>query len=298
MRKAIIDLGTNTFNLLIADVRENNFEVLHAEKDGVALGMGGINDRRITKAAEHRALVALSNFKTVCDSFRVDRIWAFGTSALRDAENADDFVKKVKQDLDLEIAIISGEQEAQLIFEGVSRLHDFRTSGVVIDIGGGSTEVIFADENGVSEKASLDIGVSRIYQQFNFSDPFCLNDTLKIEEFLDNSSNSFLDCRKTPVMIGSSGSFETFYELLHQTCFPDDKKIFEVDRYEFEKILNQVIGSTLRERELNEFIIPIRKIMAPITAVKIKWLMKKLGTERVLISPFSLKEGAMFNESL
>jgi exopolyphosphatase/guanosine-5'-triphosphate,3'-diphosphate pyrophosphatase len=296
MRKAIIDLGTNTFNLLIADLTGSKFEIVHAEKEGVAIGMGGINSNVITEDSMLRGEKAIKHFLTVCFEKHVDKILAFGTSALRDAENTNDFLQKLKDECDLNVHIISGEMEAELIYRGVRQVYDFEHKGVIIDIGGGSTEVVFADANGVNELMSLNIGVSRIYQKFKFQDPLVVADILTIRKFLEEESKGFFDDRNEEIMIGSSGSFETFWEMTHERSMPEEKQSFEMSIDGFKSTLQEVIKSTLKEREANAFILPIRKIMAPITAVKTLWLMEKLQTKRIIISPFSLKEGALVTE--
>jgi exopolyphosphatase/guanosine-5'-triphosphate,3'-diphosphate pyrophosphatase len=293
MRKAIIDLGTNTFNLLVADLKENGFDIVHSEKDGVALGMGGINDNRIAEPAIQRGIATLIKFLDKCSELKVDKIWAFGTSALRDAKNTEDVLARIESKIGLKIKVISGNEEAQLIFDGVKQLYDFNTPAVIIDIGGGSTEVIFGGKNGVTEMKSLNIGVSRIYQQFDFSDPFVAEDIQTIRDFLDKNTEGFFDNRSEEVMVGSSGSFETFHELIHQDYFPKELKCHPIEKSTFEKVLWDVIKSTYAEREANPFILPIRKKMAPTTAVKILWMMEKLKTERILVSPYALKEGAL-----
>ncbi len=296
MRKAIIDLGTNTFNLLIADMNGKEFEIIHAEKEGVAIGMGGINSNVITKESMLRGELTIKHFLTVCLEYSVDKILAFGTSALRDASNTDDFLKMLKEDCNINVHIISGELEAKLIYRGVRQVYNFETKGVIIDIGGGSTEIIFADASGVNELKSLNIGVSRIYQKYTFQDPLTDEDVQSIRIFLEEESEGFLDNRNEEIMIGSSGSFETFWELTHEQEMPNEKRSFEMDVDEFKYTLHQVLKSTLKEREANKFILPIRKIMAPITAVKTLWLMEKLQTQRIIISPFSLKEGALITD--
>ena len=90
MHRAVIDLGTNTFNLLIADTQTR--QVLFQTKEGVALGMGGINEQRIGEAAMQRAFDTLCKFKAHCEQWKVQEIRAIGTSALRDAKNAPDFL--------------------------------------------------------------------------------------------------------------------------------------------------------------------------------------------------------------
>lgn len=296
MRKAIIDLGTNTFNLLIADLEGDNFQLVHAEKEGVAIGMGGINSNVITEESMVRGEKAIAHFLHVCQDFEVQKITAFGTSALRDAANTVDFLLKLKVDLNLDVHVISGQKEAELIYCGVKQVYGFNKKAVIIDIGGGSTEIVFADDTGVTELESLNIGVSRIYQKFDFEDPISEQDIQTIRQFLDEECQGFLDDRNEEIMIGSSGSFETFWELAHQEAFPEEKASFEMNLAQFKAALHDVIRSTLTEREKNSFILPIRKIMAPITAVKTLWLMEKLQTQRIVISPFSLKEGALFSD--
>lgn len=293
MRKAIIDLGTNTFNLLIADVQGNAISILHAEKEGVALGMGGINDKLISIEAWERAFQTLSRYLEICHRMHVESIQAFGTSAVRDAKNGEAFSSTLKEELNLNLDIISGDEEADLIYKGVRALHDFEEHGVIVDIGGGSTEIIHADRKGVRHAKSFNIGVSRIYQKFKMNDPLSKEDENRIIDFLEEHVGDYFQDKKVGTMIGSSGSFETFYELIHQKHFPKASEIFSVEMREFKRVLEEVKRSTLAEREKNEFIIPIRKIMAPITAVKTEWLLEKLEIEKLLISPYSLKEGAL-----
>ena len=293
MRKAVIDLGTNTFNILIADVGENEFTVLHSEKEGVSLGMGGINQNIISPEAFQRGINAIRNFKLICINHNVNNIRAFGTSALRGAKNADLFVKQIKDELEIDINIISGEKEAELIYKGVKWSYNFENSGVIMDIGGGSTEFIFADKNGMNEMVSLDIGVSRIYQELSLNDPFTEKDINKINDWLDSKEKKFFEGKKSELLIGASGSFETFYELIHNEPFPEAIRSIEVPMKDFNSIIDEILYSSQENRNQNKFIINIRKKMAPIAAAKVKWIIKKLGITRVIISPCSLKEGAL-----
>ena len=293
MRKAVIDLGTNTFNLLIADVFASNFELVHTEKDGVALGMGGINHNRIADEALIRGFKAMGRVNAVCADYEVQEIHAFGTSALRDASNSNDFLDKVQLELGIDIQIISGELEAELIYKGVKWSYDFSEPSVIMDIGGGSTEFVFADSNGITDLVSLNIGVSRIYQHFHFSDPLSQEDVSNIETGLDEKANGFFDGKQEHILIGASGSFETFYELIHNKPFPSKIDAVEISINELFDSLSAIIASTQSERDQNNWIIPIRKRMAPIAAVKTRWVLQKLQIQRVFISPCSLKEGAL-----
>lgn len=293
MRTAVIDLGTNTFNILIADVMDSKFTVIHSEKEGVSLGMGGINENIISPSAFERGLVTLRHFNFVCIHYKVDVINAFGTSALRGATNSDQFIQQINDELGIIVNIISGEKEADLIYKGVLWSYDFEKPGVIMDIGGGSTEFIFANKKGVTDLISLNIGVSRIFQELKLSDPLTENDIVSIVNWLDDKADGFFDGKKEDLLIGASGSFETFYELIHNQPFPDKLKCSEVAMKTLNDMIDWVIYSTQEERDLNDLIIPIRKKMAPIAAVKTRWVIEKLGISRTIISRCSLKEGAL-----
>ena len=298
MRTAVIDLGTNTFNILIADVTEKDFTVIHTEKEGVSLGMGGIHKKTISEDAFQRGIKTLRHFNFICIHYQVERINAFGTSALRDADNASDFAEQIYNELGIKINIISGEKEAELIYKGVHWSYDFKTPAVIMDIGGGSTEFIFADENGVNEMMSLNIGISRIYQELELSDPAKDDEVLKIEKWLEEKSHHFFDGKSQDILIGASGTFETFYELIFNKTFPLTKECYDLPVALLLKKLDEIIYSTSDERNLNEFLIPIRKKLAPIAAIKTRWVLKKLNVKKVLVSPCSLKEGAMLEGEL
>lgn len=292
MRRAVIDLGTNTFNLLIAEIATRR--VLFQTKEGVALGMDGINENRIGEAAMTRAFAALQHFKQLCVQWEVDFIRAIGTSALRDATNSAEFVMKVAKELNIEIEIISGLQEAQFIYNGVQLTHEFTTPALIMDIGGGSTEFIAANAHGPILAQSFDIGVSRMFQLFDCQDPFSPEDIAKIEAYLQQKCGSFFNQAIPRVLIGASGSFETFYELIEEKIFQAEGNAIYVDQLRFEQMLERIIASTQAERDLNVHIIPIRKRMAPLAAIKTRWVMQQAKIQQIYISPYSLKEGVLF----
>lgn len=293
MRRAVIDLGTNTFNLLIADTQTR--EVIFQTKIGVALGLGGINEKRLSSAAQERAFLALLNFKQHCTQFNVTQIKAIGTSALRDATNAHELLSKVEHELQIKIEVISGQKEAQLIYNGVRLTHDFASPGLIMDIGGGSTEFICADQDGPKQMASFDIGVSRLLQLFDFQDPYSSEDIQRVEAFLNQRCAAFFSEALPSNLIGASGSFETFYELVAREVFDNTGSAVQVNASEFKFMLDQIICSTQAERNSNPQIIEIRKRMAPLAAIKTRWVIKAAKINNIYISPYSLKEGVLFS---
>ncbi|MEN9743711.1 MAG: hypothetical protein RLZZ65_1516 [Bacteroidota bacterium] len=294
MRRAVIDLGTNTFNLLVADTQTQ--QILFQTKEGVALGMGGINERRIGPEAFQRALTTLRAFKELCVQWQVKEIKAIGTSALRDAQNANELLTSAS-DFGIQIEVITGLQEANLIYKGVELTFAFAQPALIMDIGGGSTEFIAADAQGPFLAHSFDIGVSRLFQLFEFQDPYSTLDIQKVESFLEERCAAFFKQALPKVLIGASGSFETFYELLHFTPFEAKGQALQVDTKQFLQMLDLIIGSTQAERDQNQQIIAIRKRMAPLAAIKTRWVLQQMAAEKIFISPYSLKEGVLFGKS-
>lgn len=293
MRRAVIDLGTNTFNLLIAEIEHGNLNMIHSDKTAVLLGMGGINRGRIADDAMERAKDALKLFKAKCEYHNVKLINAIGTSALRGASNSAELVDFALNEIGVEIEIITGLKEAEYIYRGVKWGYDFQDPTIVMDIGGGSTEFIYADTSGVKKVTSLDIGVSRIYQTLNQPDEFTEDSIKQIVQFLDDGKCDFFSDVSSEILMGSSGSFETIYEMIYRKSFPEHDGAIEIPLVDVLSTLEWIITSTLKERLENDWIVQIRKKMLPIAAVKILWVINHFNIKRIIISPFSLKEGVL-----
>jgi exopolyphosphatase/guanosine-5'-triphosphate,3'-diphosphate pyrophosphatase len=293
MRVAVVDLGTNTFNLLVADVHAAGFDIIHNSKEGVALGMGGINEGIISDEAMERAFGAFEKFKGICKSLDVETIVGIGTSAVRDAGNNAEFLKEIKKRFDLDIEIVDGLEEAKLIYQGVSWSYEFDKSSLIMDIGGGSTEFIRIETGKELEFISANIGVSRAVQLFSLGDPLTRENKNQLITWFEENSKELESFRSCEVLVGASGSFETFYEMVHEEAFPNMLQNIRIPRAELIDTLDWIIDSTSEQRENHPFIIPIRRKMAPVAALKTKWVMEKFGIKEVVISPCSLKEGVL-----
>lgn len=293
MRIAVIDLGTNTFNLLIADVSVNGFIILHNSKEGVALGMGGIHKGYISDDAIDRAFIAFNQFKHLCAGYEVERVVAIGTSAIRDASNSSAFVDQIKSSFDLEVEIVDGLEEAKLIYEGVQWSYSFEKPSLIMDIGGGSTEFIRVAKQETLSFCSLDIGVSRAVQSFQLKDPLSNSDKDALLHWFESQAAPLNDFKGVETLVGASGSFETFYEMIHDEPFPKGLDAIYLNNKELFEILDWMIHSTYEEREQHPNIIPIRRRMAPIAALKTKWVIDKFDIQQVVVSPCSLKEGVL-----
>lgn len=293
MRVGVIDLGTNTFNLLVADLHATGFDIVHNSKEGVALGMGGINEGLISEEAKQRAFDAFEKFQRICADLSVSTIIGVGTSAVRDAQNNLEFIHEIQDRFGIEIEVVDGLEEAKLIYQGVSWSYEFDKTSLIMDIGGGSTEFIRIEEGKELEFFSANIGVSRAIQLFDLKDPLSLEDQEQLVAWFEKNSDGFKHFGACEVLVGASGSFETFYEMVHEKEFPKSLENIRLSREEVMKTLNWIIGSTFEERENHPFIIPIRRKMAPIAALKTKWIIEKFGIREIVISPCSLKEGVL-----
>jgi exopolyphosphatase/guanosine-5'-triphosphate,3'-diphosphate pyrophosphatase len=294
MRAAIIDLGTNTFNLLIFETNDKVPTIVHSERQAVGLGLGGINEKRIAEDAQERALSTLHYFVKQTKNWKANAIRAIGTSALRDATNSPTFLEKVLEETGITINIIDGLREAELIYKGVRSVHEFSRTSCIMDIGGGSTEFIFIDASKkITHAQSCDIGVARTIQLFDLADPMTADDMAKLIRYFEAYAGSVFDKALAKDLIGASGSFETFLELTggavtasHTSELVNQEKLLGV--------LDQLIHSSQKERNQQTGIIDIRKKMIHISALKTRWIIDRLGIERTFVSPASLKEGVMW----
>lgn len=171
MRLAAIDLGTNSFHLVIADTKaDGHFRILASEKEIVRLGESGADMKFLTSEAMQRGMDALKRFKAIIDARGVRSIRAIATSAIREAENQDDFIRRVRTELGISIEVVSGFEEGRLIYLGVLQaVPIYHKRALVFDIGGGSTEYIIGERANARYIASLKIGAIRMTKRFSLA---------------------------------------------------------------------------------------------------------------------------------
>ncbi|HXA00411.1 MAG TPA: hypothetical protein VNW99_00380, partial [Cytophagaceae bacterium] len=168
---AVLDLGTNTFNLLIAEKSEDGMHTIHKEKTGVKLGKEGITKGFISAEAYERAINTVSHYKEVIDQYGVSKIVAVATSAFRNARNGYQLVKDIKEKTDIDVQTIAGEKEAELIYYGVKAAMDLgKSTSLLLDIGGGSVEFVICNNDKIFWKGSYEIGGQRLIDKFQNSD--------------------------------------------------------------------------------------------------------------------------------
>ena len=302
MRIAIIDLGTNTFNLLIVDVTtKDDFKNLFSTKTAVKLGEGGIIKKIIAPPAFARGIATLKSYKSIIDKFKAEKTIAFATSAIRSSSNGAKFVAAAKKEANIEINVISGDREAVLIFEGVKLGLDIgEKHSLILDIGGGSNEFVIADKEGIVWKKSFDMGVARLLEQFKPSDPITADEIMALENYFREVLVPLVDALKQyPVkeLIGSSGSFDTFADMIahqfHRAAQLKGKTEFSFDMNEFAQIHTQLIRSTKEERQKMPGIIDLRVDMIVIGSLITNFIIREFNITSMRLSTYALKQGIL-----
>lgn len=298
-RYAVIDLGTNTCNLLIAKILpDNSFETLYDRKLPVKLGRGGIHKAILLPEAIERGISVLQNHDETIRKYGVSQVKVIGTSALRGATNRNEFIERVKNLLGWEIEIIDGELEAELIFKGVRlSLPNGIGKYLILDIGGGSIEFILADNNNIIWKRSFNIGIARALEMLQLSDPPTSSEILEFEQWFDEHLQELwriCEQYQPQTLVGCSGAFDTFMDI-HEKAIPDLKirGVSEFSLEDYRVIHNRLVLSDQETRSKMIGMDKMRVEMIVIASVFTNFILKRLQVKKLLHTHSSLKEGVM-----
>ncbi|MGY4536855.1 exopolyphosphatase/guanosine-5'-triphosphate,3'-diphosphate pyrophosphatase [Mucilaginibacter sp. UYNi724] len=300
-RIAVMDLGTNTFHLLVAEGTAENFtEILHLN-EGVKLGEGGINKGLIQPEAFERGIATMKRFRSHIDANSVTESRAIGTSAIRSAANGQDFIREVKEQAHIDIELINGEQEATYIYEGIKASGCLTNeNALIMDIGGGSVEFIIGNNKKVLWKESFEIGAARLMDKFHQTDPIPVTSIKQMSRYLDAKLIDLFGAalQHKPVrIIGSSGAFESFAEVIERTkgrtFYLKNTKAYEFDTDNLLDLIELLIKSNHSLRASIKGIIPVRVDMIVVASLLTIYMMQKMGVPDVSMSTYSLKEGVL-----
>jgi exopolyphosphatase/guanosine-5'-triphosphate,3'-diphosphate pyrophosphatase len=298
---AVMDLGTNTFHLLIARGSASNPEELYHTTVPVRLGEGGINNGIIQPAAYKRGIDTMYEFSERIKEHNALVVKAIATSALRSAANGKNFIDEVKAKTGILIETINGDREAEYIYEGVKAGGCLsKQTSLILDIGGGSVEFIIGNEDGITWKQSFEIGAARMLDKFHHTDPIPQVSISEMNAYLEQSLTPFFEAAKNiriDNIIGSSGSFETFAALVElRKGNPFELKNnpkYRFDLTEFIQITDWLIKSSHQDRANAKRIIPVRVDMIVSASLITRFVMKKLHIDQVIMTVNSLKEGVL-----
>ena len=306
-RAAVIDLGTNTFHLCIAEQTGPGIRMLHSEKTGVRLGEQGINQGIITDAAQERALSTLKGYLPTLSTFGIEpgQVFAAGTSALRNALNGPEFCSRVFKETGLAIQIIAGEMEAAYIYEGVKACGALNQSqqALIMDIGGGSVEFIIGNASGYVFKQSFETGAIRLRELFVNTDPVSPHDMAELERHLMEVLIPLFEAAaeyKPVVLVGSSGTFDTLYAVqAHKQEGPFDYKsgnCYPLSLTDYKHIAAELLIKNRAERLATPGMIPLRVDLVVPALCLINCVLEQIPQlTEITISTYALKEGIIYS---
>ena len=302
MRVAVIDMGTNTFHLMIVDIKDDGFDFVHRERNPVKIGANGINEGRISDEALERAEKALLHFKGVIDSLNVDDVQATATSAIRNAKNGGELTLRIQELTGIEVRIISGLEEAELIYFGVQQAMQIgHQPSLIMDIGGGSIEFIIGTSNKILWKESFEIGGQRLLERFHKHDPITDLEVHSLNHYLDSELQELArqaEKYNPSTLIGSSGTFDTLSDIylksLHQSK-NEDASEYPLTYEAFQEIYELLVTKDREQRLAIPGMIPMRVDMIVVAVILVRYVLERLGLRAMRVSAYALKEGVLLH---
>lgn len=304
MRKAVIDLGTNTFHLFIVEINNGRLSTLYKEKIAVKIGRNGISRGKIASDAVKRAIHTLEVFKTVLDQFEVKDVRGVATSAIRNASNGKELLDEIVSKTGIQIDVISGDREAELIFEGVKAAIKLGTSNqLIMDIGGGSVEFIIGNQKEIAWKKSFEIGAQRLLDKFHKHDPMPPESIEEMFDWLEDELNeltSAIDTFRPVGLIGCSGTFDTLAEIHLQAMEPkktQQGKTFDLPIKSYHDIHRDLLIKDKPERLEIPGMVSMRVDMIVVASCLISFVIEHLPITHLTACTYALKEGVLFSEN-
>lgn len=301
-RFAAIDIGTNTILLLVAEMdRGGAFRVLEDRAEITRLGKGVDRSRLIGVEGEKRSLDTLRSYLELCESLEVADIAAVGTSVLRDARNAGDFQERVQRELGLNLRVLSGEEEASYSYLAVQK--GLRLEGrelLVVDVGGGSTELIWGRDGGLYRWASLDLGSVRLTERYLQSDPVLEEECARLIVMVDRELQTLLadwgEGAHFQVMVGIAGTFTTLGAIEKGLTRYSHSQVHGsfLSRVEIRRQMALFKTKTVAERKRIPGLEPQRADVILAGTLLIDRMIELFRIERVLISDQGVRFGLLY----
>ncbi len=303
--RAVIDLGTNTFQLLVGSCAHANapLQVLANLQRPVQLGKGAMEAGIIQADACTRAHEVLTEFVEIAASFgcAASEVTALGTSILRNASNGEKILSSWRQEFGIQVELIDGLREAELIFEGVyhSLPRPWEHPTLLMDIGGGSVEFILFTGDEVLFKTSLELGGLKLRSLFNRADFFDLAVRDACEAYIDEHlAPLYAACEKAPkVLVGAAGAFETMWQIeCAQKGEGEQAQAHRLDIPYFYHVKEEIEGLDPDDRTRYPGMRAFRAGIFPYANLLVDRILSHFGMQEMWMSANSLKEGFWFSQ--
>ena len=299
-----IDIGSNTLRLMIGSVEAQGIEAIRFERRITRLGEGVDQTGELSDVAMIRTLQALREFCGVIRDFSVKEVATVGTSVIRSSGNQENFLKKVFQETGLNIEVISGEEEAKRTFNGII-MGSNGTDGefCILDIGGGSTEIILGSKKEIKGLYSLPLGVVSLTERFLISDPSQPQEVQILrEKIFEVLIENPLFRQKNPQinLIGTAGTLTTLGAMIQGLTQYDRNKIHNqlISKTSIENVLTDLLTKTLADRCNMLGLEPGREDVIVSGILILLSVMGLLGVSKTKISDFGLLEGIIIHRAV
>jgi exopolyphosphatase / guanosine-5'-triphosphate,3'-diphosphate pyrophosphatase len=302
MRIAAIDVGSNSVHMIVVRVRPDaSFEVIDREKDMIRLGAGTLERGRLPEANLAAALASLAKFRRLAESHGVDEIVVAATSAVREADNGADLITAARRQVGLRVRVISGLEEARLIHLAAAyAIGVGSTRAVVVDIGGGSTEITLGTAARMESGRSFKLGAIRLAERFAASDPLSEEDEGRLARHVRRETAGYLaQLRRRGFrrVIGTSGTIQTLGALATGSNAPrtNDVRGVVVPAADVTRLRRSLVSLSLDERLQLPGLDPRRADLAAVGAVLLDEILGRLRAEALTLCDFALREGLILD---
>jgi exopolyphosphatase/guanosine-5'-triphosphate,3'-diphosphate pyrophosphatase len=303
MRIAAIDIGTNSVHMIVVRVRPDlSFEIIDREKTMVRLGAGGLDGRALTAEAMNAAVQALSTFKRLAESHRVDQIIAAATSATREARNGGEFLARIQRETGIRPKVITGTDEARLIH--LAAVYGVDVGGgraVVIDIGGGSVEITLGTATSIQLARSFKLGAIRLTERFVKSDPLSNGDERRLSKHIRNEIDRYCD-QITAIgfdrVVGTSGtilSLGVVAATAARGTAPAELRNLRISVKQLRRVRKEVCERNIDSRLKMPGLDPRRADLVVAGAILLDTILRRLGADELTLCDLALREGLVLD---
>lgn len=302
---SFIDLGTNSCRLNIVELTADsrNYNEIIKLKEVVRLGEGEFESKQLTQAAMDRTIKVLKMFAEISVKYNSDDTYAVATAAVREANNKDEFIERVNKETGINMKVISGNEEARLIYLGVSSNVNLESrTGLFVDIGGGTTELIVGDAKNHKYLESCKLGAIRVYDEF-----FAENDkpvskkkyNYVLEHVMATSNHAarHIKSQGFDLLYGSSGTITTLGEITARRIgnYYNTFRNYEISYSDLKETINILSALSVEDRKLVPGINPERADIIIAGAAVLEGIMLNTGATSVNITDSALKEGLLID---
>jgi len=300
-RLAAIDIGSNSIRLVIAEAQHGGrYRVLDDERESTRLGRALATSDKLDEASIEASMTALRRFQSIAAGLGVQSLRAIATCAVREATNGPDFCQRVQQQLDLPIEVISAQKEAHLAFHSVRRrLNLTGKNTLLVDIGGGSTEIVLAGGELVEAIYATNLGAVRLSEKFGSGQSLAGEDFDRMQRWIDRRLKKVTEKPVTPLhlLVGSGGTFSALANMVMASKGQSQLPVAgcQVTRAEVRHLIDRLRKMSLKQRREVPGLNPDRADIIVPGLTTIDRIMRRFKVNLLQVHPYGVRDGLLLS---